>query len=515
VWHLSQFSKRLELLIKPSNFGYNSYNQLTYLTLPSGVVSNVDSEYGVIFVDRNTDNNIFFIGNTFYDDFENGLSDRWNFSGDAGWELTTTAAYNGVFSVKSKTITHNQTACIYITFYSYEAGNIEFYWKISSELHMDYVYFYINGDAKYIISGEEGWQKRTYPLAIGSNTLKWCYIKNGSVDAGDDCIWVDAIKVTGIRDPGYECVLPAFPKKIDLENNIAEYYIKTTSIDDINYTSFFVYYDVIDSISEPPSEFKLSTFGDAYIVNFLNTTDLISTIGSNFSNHGAALQQPICNTHAAKMSTATAYVSCNINKSSFTLFFNCYLMSGEGYLVYFSSNSYVYINLDGSLVAKINGTDYSIGSKLYFDVCSTFSITCDGSNTYVIINGLTKLVIKQTFSISEIRLGGNGSSGCSVECYFFDLFLLPPKLPLYSYYLHNTTYDSSNFFRESGYDDIITNGYLTHWPEVIFAGDEVMFRNIGQKLFLLAMKLCLETAAVLALYILFRLITAVVGMFLI
>jgi hypothetical protein len=238
----------------------------------------------------------------------------------------------------------------------------------------------------------------------------------------------------------------------------------------------FVYYGIVDSIGEPDQESKLSTFGDAYIVNFLNTTDLISTIGSNFSNHGAALQQPICNTHAAKISTATAYVSCSISKSIFTLFFNCYLVSGSGYLVYFSSNNYIYVNADGSLVAKINGTDYSVGSKLYFGVCSTFSITCDGSNTYIVINGLTKLVIKQTFSISEIRLGGNGSSGYSVECYFFDLFLLPPKLPLYSYYLHNTIYDSSNFFRESGYDDIITNGYLTGWPEVIFSGDEAIFK---------------------------------------
>lgn len=328
MWHLSQFSKRLEFIIKPSGFGYNAYNQATVVKIPNQIIPYLSEKYYIGFVD------------------------------------------------------------------------------------------------------------------IEGNTL--CFSS----------------------------------KKFSPGTNEVEYYIKIESIDDINYTSLFVYYDgvgVEDACG--PNTPESYVFEDAYIVNYLNTTNLVSIIGPNFSNHGAALYQPICNTYAAKTSTATAYVSCNISKSSFTLFFNCYLVSGEGYLVYFSSNNYVYVNLDGSLTAKINGTDYSVGSRLYFDVCSTFSITCDGSNTYVIINGLTKLVIKQTFSISEIRLGGNGSSGYSVECYFFDLFLLPPKLPLYSYYLHNTTYNSSNFFRESGHDNTITNGYLTSWPEVIFAGDEVMFRN--------------------------------------
>jgi hypothetical protein len=455
MWHVPQFSNRLELLIKPSNFGYNSYNQLIYLALPSGVVSNIDSECDVIFTDKYTDGNIFFNSVNFYDGFEDGLSDGWFFSGDNGWELTTTT-YSGIFSIKSKTITPNQTACVYRTFHNDEVGEVEFYWKVSSQYIHNRLRFYINGVEKNRIYGEIDWTKKTYPLAIGDNTLKWCYTKTYNTTVGEDCGWVDEIKITGILNKGYTSVLSAFPKKIDLENNIAEYYVKTTSIDDINYTSLFVYYyDVVGLAGEPTQEFKLSTFGDAYIVSFLNTTDLISTIGPNFLNHGAALQQPICNTYAAKTSTATAYVSCNISKSSFTLFFNCYLVSGEGYLIYFSSNNYVYVNSDGSLTAKINGTEYSIGSRLYFNVCSTFSITCDGSNTYVIINGLTKLVIKQTFSISGMCLGGSGSSGYSIVCYFFDLFLLPPKLPLYSYYLHSTIYDSSNFFRESGFTIVV------------------------------------------------------------
>ncbi|NIA09422.1 MAG: hypothetical protein GWP10_06775, partial [Nitrospiraceae bacterium] len=272
-------------------------------------------------------------------------------------------------------------------------------------------------------------------------------------------------------------ILYYYPKKFFPETNEVEYYVNMESVDDINYTSLFVYYDVINSIDEPTQEFKLSTFGEAYVVNFLNTTNLVSIIGPNFFNHSAALHQPICDVYAVKTSTTTAYVSCSISKSSFTLFFSCYLVVGAGYLVYFSSSNYVYVNNDGSLVLKSAGTNYSIGSKLYFNVCSTFSITYDGSNVYVVLNGFTKLVIKGTISISNISLGGNGSDGYSTECYFFDLFLLPSKPPLYSYYLHNTKYNSINFFRESGYDNNTINGYLTHWPEVIFAGDQAIFKS--------------------------------------
>ena len=267
-------------------------------------------------------------------------------------------------------------------------------------------------------------------------------------------------------------------KKFSTGTNEVEYYVKLEVVDDINYTSLFVYYEGVGSVdicgSGEPEEY---VFDGAYIVNYLDTLTLTSVIGPNFSNHSAALQQPICDTYAAKVTGGTTYISCSISKSTFTLFFNCYLTSGQGYLVYFSSSNYVYVNIDGSLVAKADETEYIVGAKLYFNTCSTFSITCDGEKTYIVINGLTKLVINKTFSISEIRLGGNGSSGYSIEGYFFDLFLLSPKLSLYSYYLHNTIYDSGNFFRESGYDNVETNGYFTGWPEVIFSGDEVIFRS--------------------------------------
>lgn len=43
-----------------------------------------------------------------------------------------------------------------------------------------------------------GWQQKSYNVSgAGSHTLKWVYVKDGSVDDGDDCGWVDCVQWTG------------------------------------------------------------------------------------------------------------------------------------------------------------------------------------------------------------------------------------------------------------------------------------------------------------------------------
>jgi len=46
------------------------------------------------------------------------------------------------------------------------------------------------------------WEKKSYNLSAGSRTLKWVYVKDSSVDEGEDCGWVDALTVgTGSITP--------------------------------------------------------------------------------------------------------------------------------------------------------------------------------------------------------------------------------------------------------------------------------------------------------------------------
>jgi agmatine/peptidylarginine deiminase len=72
-------------------------------------------------------------------------------------------------------------------------GDISFWYKVSSESSYDFLKFYVDGVQQGSWSGEIAWTQATYALAAGTRTLAWTYSKDGSVDTGSDCAWVDNI----------------------------------------------------------------------------------------------------------------------------------------------------------------------------------------------------------------------------------------------------------------------------------------------------------------------------------
>jgi len=73
---------------------------------------------------------------------------------------------------------------------------LSFWWKVSSETNNDTLRFFIGNSEQDHISGEVDWQRRTFSVPSGSQTLKWTYSKNGSLAAGQDRGWVDQIQFT-------------------------------------------------------------------------------------------------------------------------------------------------------------------------------------------------------------------------------------------------------------------------------------------------------------------------------
>jgi len=72
---------------------------------------------------------------------------------------------------------------------------VKFYWKVSSESDYDFLEFYIDGWIQDRISGSVNWQQKTYTIfESGSHALEWRYVKDGSVDFGSDCGWVDKVE---------------------------------------------------------------------------------------------------------------------------------------------------------------------------------------------------------------------------------------------------------------------------------------------------------------------------------
>ena len=113
--------------------------------------------------------------------------------GNASWFDQTMTSYYGAEAAQSGDISHSQDSWMQTTVEG--RGTVKFYWKVSSEDDYDFLEFYIDGWMQDRISGSVNWQQKTYTIfESGSHALEWRYVKDGSVDFGGDCGWVDKVE---------------------------------------------------------------------------------------------------------------------------------------------------------------------------------------------------------------------------------------------------------------------------------------------------------------------------------
>ncbi|MCD4697388.1 MAG: T9SS type A sorting domain-containing protein, partial [Bacteroidales bacterium] len=129
------------------------------------------------------------------EDFESGGFENmdWEFGGNADWVIDQTDPYEGIYSAKSGSISHSQTSSLLITIDVASDDQISFFRKVSSESGWDYLRFFIDNIEKGEWGGEVSWAEVSYPVTEGTHTFKWEYSKDGSVNSGSDCGWVDYI----------------------------------------------------------------------------------------------------------------------------------------------------------------------------------------------------------------------------------------------------------------------------------------------------------------------------------
>ena len=118
----------------------------------------------------------------------------WHPSGDASWVVTDEESHKDGYSAKSGIITHNQSSSLYITLTTNDT-EISFFKKTSSEADYDKLHFYIDDVEKGQWSGITPWSEERFPVTRGTHTFKWSYIKDYSVDSGDDCAWIDDMNI--------------------------------------------------------------------------------------------------------------------------------------------------------------------------------------------------------------------------------------------------------------------------------------------------------------------------------
>ncbi len=117
------------------------------------------------------------------------LGPNYETGGAAPWGISYQYAIHGTRSAKAGTITHSQTSWMTR---SASAGNMSFWYYVSSEANADFFNFYIDGVRVVHASGTGGgWTQYTTALSAGQHALKWEYTKNGSQSAGADSVWVD------------------------------------------------------------------------------------------------------------------------------------------------------------------------------------------------------------------------------------------------------------------------------------------------------------------------------------
>lgn len=122
---------------------------------------------------------------------------------NASWAVANDFASEGTFSLKSAPIGISQTAGVQIT-REFGAGNMTFRLKLSTEKFGDHFRFYVNGqeEVNYARTGILDWATLTYRIPVrGTYEFRFVYVKDDSVAAPLDAVWIDAVQFPPLVPP--------------------------------------------------------------------------------------------------------------------------------------------------------------------------------------------------------------------------------------------------------------------------------------------------------------------------
>lgn len=148
------------------------------------------------------------------EDWETGdfSSYDWNLGSANQWQITTTHPYEGTYAVRSYPIGNNKSSSLKLTMEVSQPDTISFYYYVSCEQggtnwwgqtqQYDYLAFYINDTKKDSWDGEVPWTKAVYPLAAGTYTFEWRYVKDNYQTGGEDLAMIDYISLpASVKEP--------------------------------------------------------------------------------------------------------------------------------------------------------------------------------------------------------------------------------------------------------------------------------------------------------------------------
>lgn len=112
-----------------------------------------------------------------------------NDGGDAAWARDSAESNFGNWSLKSGSITDDQTSDAILTIPT-KATSLTFYYKVSSEAGFDFFSVLVDSTTVLQASGEVDWTRYVVNVAT-ADTVTFRYAKDGSVSDGSDAAWID------------------------------------------------------------------------------------------------------------------------------------------------------------------------------------------------------------------------------------------------------------------------------------------------------------------------------------
>ena len=128
------------------------------------------------------------------EDFESGqFGNGWTQSAQYAWNIVAEGR-DGYCAKSSNAGFDSSEGYCELTVDVQAAGELTFWYRVSSENSWDKLHFYMDGTDLQQWSGEVQWTQHSQPVTVGTHTFKWSYTKDYSVSSGSDCAWIDDIK---------------------------------------------------------------------------------------------------------------------------------------------------------------------------------------------------------------------------------------------------------------------------------------------------------------------------------
>ena len=133
----------------------------------------------------------------FFDDFEDGILDGWNFEGEYNWIDDPTYRYEGHEAARSSLdlTSEGMTACMYQNITLSMQGDITFWWSVR---YGGFLRFLIDGSKEIEVDNNYGWDDWSAALSSGTHKIEWCYEQGPEYFGGG---YVDYIIIRKQADP--------------------------------------------------------------------------------------------------------------------------------------------------------------------------------------------------------------------------------------------------------------------------------------------------------------------------